>query len=399
MIVPFDCQQCGKGVQAERNPDSGTAACPECGHQAGVLLALVPGVVLGNGYRIDKLLEESSSGDTYLGYQTVMARPVMVKILPLVMAQDDESFARFLRETKLTGSLRHPSIMGAVDAGSDSGIQFLVTNYKPGMTLREYLLQHGPVLDEKKALGLVMPIADALRHAWVERKILHRNVKPDNIYVTESGESLLMNLGIAKSLEDDSVNLTGVGYTVGTPEYMSPEQIQGEEDIDFRADLYSLGVVLYRCVVGELPFTDANPVALMTKQIEEEPVAADERNPNVSLRCSGLIDKMLKKDKSQRHGSWQELVDEMRAIAAGTSSKPAVVAPAAQKVKRERMSSNKMAARAAAAGAAARSGRRHPRGAGAAAAKSSGARKFVLVVVAAVVVLVVVAALIILSNR
>jgi len=331
MIIPFECPSCGKAVEAERNPDANTASCPECGQEGAVPLGIFPGVTLGNGYRIEEQLEETSVGETYKAYQVAMQRHVMVKTLSPSMVYDEESLGRFLREVKLTGSLRHPHILGAIDAGADSGIYFLVTEYKPGVTLQQSLQQRGGALPEKEVLGLLIPIAEALQHAWREKKILHRNVKPENILITESQQPMLMNLGIAKSMEEDSMNLTGADYTVGTPEYMSPEQVQGEDDIDFRADLYSMGIVLYRAVVGEVPFSDPNPVMLMTKQLEEDPEPACERNPDVSGRCSSLIDKMLRKDKEERYKSWQELIDAMRAIAAG---KTATALPAAGKQKK-----------------------------------------------------------------
>ncbi len=347
MIVPFECPQCGESVKAERNPDSNTAVCPQCGAEAAVALGVVPGVVLGNGYRLDEVIEESSSGDTFLAYQVAMDRAVMVKTLPPSLAYDDEKLGRFQREAKLTGSLMHPNILSAIDAGADSGVYYLVTEHKPGKTLRLCLKEHDGHMAEKQALKLLTPIAEALQYAWRERKILHRNVKPENVYVTDSGDALLMNLGIAKSLADDAMQLTQTGFTVGTPEYMSPEQVQGEE-VDFRADLYSLGILLYRCVTGRVPFAGANQVAVMTMQIEETPVPALERNPSISKQCSSLIDKMLAKDPAQRQSSWQELIDAMRALSSGK----APTGPAAAIAGGKRKAKRRVGAASAAAGSA-----------------------------------------------
>ncbi|OGV93131.1 MAG: hypothetical protein A3K19_06715, partial [Lentisphaerae bacterium RIFOXYB12_FULL_65_16] len=331
MIVSFDCGSCQKKVQGVRNPDTGRAVCPECSQEMAVPGAIVPGVVLGTGYRIERKLGQSRSSTTYLGYQTAMQRNVMVKTLA-PMTQDQEQLARFLQESKLTGSLRHPNILAAIDAGADGGVYFMVTEYRPGATLDDYMKLKGGPLDEKEALSFLASIAEALQHAWAERKIVHRNVKPDNVLITDEKEAMLTDLGIAKSLAGESLNLTAADFTVGTPEFMSPEQVQGDPDLDFRADLYSLGIVAYYAVTGELPFVDTNPVALMTKQLEEKPVPPCEKNPRVSARCSALIERMLKKEPKDRAASWQEIIDDMRAIAVG---KVSMAVPALAKQKKD----------------------------------------------------------------
>ena len=336
MIVPFECQSCGKAVQGKRDPHVNRAVCPECGAQTPVPLGVVPGVILGNSYRVDELIGESSGGDLYRGYHVAMQRQVMIKTLPPNLVADEEQFGRFTRGAKLTASLRHANILGALDAGEDCGVHYLVTEYKAGVHLGNYLEQHGGKLAEKDALRLLIPIAEGLKYAWDKEKILHRNIKPENILVTGEQSAALMDLGIAKSLGPDAVDLTGADYTVGTPGYMSPEQITGEDDIDFAADLYSLGIVLYRAVVGEIPFEDRNPIALMEMQLNGTPVPACERNPEVSRKCSALIDKMLAKERDKRHASWQKLIDEMRAVASGKAGRgnKAGVAKKAEAAKR-----------------------------------------------------------------
>ncbi|MBT3375713.1 MAG: protein kinase [Lentisphaerae bacterium] len=381
MIVPFECSSCGKAVQNERVPDANRAVCPECGSQETVALGVVPGVTIGRGYRLDELVTASSGGDVYRGCQVAMQRDVVVKILPDMMA-DEEQFGRFVRGAKLTASLQHPSILGALDAGEDCGVHFLVTEYRDGVHLGEYLKQQGDRLPEKEALRLLIPIAEGLQHAWDSQKIIHRNIKPENILVTQDQGTALMDLGIAKSLGADAVDLTGADYTVGTPEYMSPEQVTGEDDTDFAADLYSLGIVLYRMVVGALPFEDSNPVAVMDMQMSSVPVPARERNPDVSKACSGLIDKMLAKERSQRHESWAALIREMRGVVSGKAGRKAR-ASAAQ--------------RAALASQLSREGA----SAGAAGAKgaSSGGSNLLLYVVCAIIPIILVPVLILAALR
>ena len=387
MIVPFECPECEQAVQAKRDPGANAAVCPECGHTAAVPVGVFPGVVLGKGYRLEEKLRETSLGDVYLAYQIAMDRHVSVKILPPSMVYDEERFARFQREAQLTGSLQHPGILGAIDADSDSGVYFLVTEYKPGTTLDQHLQQKGGVLEELEALKLLIPLAEALEYAWDEKRVLHRNVKPDNILVTEDGRVLLMDLGIAKSAQDRSADLTGTDYTVGTPEYMSPEQVRGDPDVDMRADLYSLGIVLYRAVVGSLPFQDRSQLVVMTKQLEEAPVPPRTRAPEVSQACSDLVVKMLSKDREERHGSWRELIDAMRGLtAARTERRVRVAAPKVGK------------GAAVAAGKAAQdvAKRRGPRKGGGAATRRRGSPAgWILTVMLAAAFLVVVGALIV----
>jgi len=321
MLVTFTCPHCAKQMEGERQSETNTANCPECGEPVVLPLGVTVGCTLGNGYRLEKKLEESATGENFLATQMAMHREVMVKILSPALVSDREGFGRFIREAKLSGGLNHANILSALDAGEDCGVHFLVTEYRAGIKLTDYLMAHGNRLAEKDAAKLLSQIASALDHAWQEKTMLHRNVKPENILVSAEGQTFLLNLGIAKSLQDDQMNLTGVGFTVGTPDYMSPEQIQASEGIDFRADMYSLGVVLYQCVTGELPFSDPNPVALMNKHLEEAHVPACEKNAQVSAGCSKLIDHLLSKSPADRPSCWQELIDELNEISRPSKAK------------------------------------------------------------------------------
>ena len=331
MFMPMNCPTCRKQVQAEAKTDRWSAVCPECGGRLATPAGFVPGTVLG-GYTIESRLASSSAEETYLGTQPALGRQVMVKILPPDMVNDAESFGRFRRQMKLTATLRHPGILGAIDAGEDAGMHYLVTEYKPGRTLKEYLAAKGPRLPEKEALPLIGGIAEALRYAWEEHAVLDRNIKPGAILLTDDGKAVLMDLGLAKSYREHAVEVTLTGYTVGTPEYMSPEQARGDESIDFRADVYSLGIVLYQCVVGAVPFASKNAMEVLGRQLDETPVPARQANPEVSVRCSALIDRMLAKTPDKRCQSWGEIIEEMRAIA---TAKPAAVPAAAGGKSRE----------------------------------------------------------------
>ncbi len=328
MLVPYKCPYCKGKIEGELSEDSRTAKCPNCGRDSAVPEAEIgPGVTIGNGYKITGMIVGGDSqGKLFLAKQAAMGRDVIIKLLPPDIAQNREKYQRFQREVKLAASLSHPNILTAYGAGEDYGAYFLIKQYKPGKTLEEVCREQGGTLSEKVALKLILPIAQALEYAWDEKKILHRNVKPENILVADDGVPMLMDLGIAKSMAQDAVNVTTVGFTVGTPEYMSPEQVRGASDLDFRSDLYCLGIVLYRVLTGTVPFAGANPMSVMQKQLNEAPMPAQFKNPDVSTECSALIDRLLAKNRDHRFAAWGEVVSDMKSILRGEKPKRRVQA-------------------------------------------------------------------------
>jgi serine/threonine protein kinase len=274
-----------------------------------------PGSVIGKGYKLGDKIGESSLGDLYLATNEADGSQVRVEVLAGQEADDEEKVQRLLQEIELIASLQHPNITAALDAGQDDGAYYLVTAYEPGKTLEETL--SGGAVAESAALGYVASIAEALKYAWQERKILHRDIKPSSIFITEDDSAKLIGFGIAKSSEGQSMGLTGVGFTIGTPEYMSPEQIRAEGDLDFRSDMYALGCVLYEAATGTLVFTADAPILLMHMHMDEEHEPASTRNGDVSANCSAVIDKMLAKDREDRYESWQDLIEDLNLVAGG----------------------------------------------------------------------------------
>jgi serine/threonine protein kinase len=332
MRVPFNCPQCQARLEAEVTGLQGRLeSCASCGASIKVPNVPVgPGVIIGNDYRLDKKVGESHLGEIYIANHDTA--PVTVEILSGAMTGDEETVSRFLQEVDILSSLKHPNLLGAIEAGQDAETYFLVTTYETGMVGLNAALQKNGPLDEALALQYMINIAEVLQYTWNERKILHRDIKPQNIQVKPNGEAKLTGFAIAKSSEDkQSMGLTGVGFTIGTPEYMSPEQIKTPDDLDFRSDLYALGVVFYECLVGELPFSDTAPILLMQKHMDEIPQSVINRTSRVSRRTSDLIDRMLAKERDQRFASWQALIDEMRG-ALSSISRPVAAGGAAPAV-------------------------------------------------------------------
>jgi len=281
---------------------------------------LGPGTTVG-GFRIKRLLGKGGMGEVYLARQLSMDRDVALKILPTSLTMDEEAVARFLQEVRMAARLEHPNIVTAHEAGEDSGVYYLAMSYVKGDTLGD-LLADGGVLEERDALAITRRVASALAHAWNKHRMLHRDIKPANIILDEDGDPKLTDMGLCKS-SADRVGMTVTGTVMGTPNYMSPEQSEGREDLDFRADIYSLGATLYHMLSGNMPFDGSSMMEILRKQLSESLPDPRESNPEVSEACVGLLEIMLAKDPAKRHQSWEALIADIDCVLGG---KPATAA-------------------------------------------------------------------------
>jgi len=287
-----------------------------------------PGTTVG-GFKIDRLLGKGGMGEVYLARQLSMDRDVALKILPSSMTVDEQLVQRFLQEVRMAARLEHQHIVRAYEAGEDSGVYFLAMSYVKGDTLSD-LLADGSVLEEKDALSITRQMATALAHAWDEYQMLHRDIKPSNIMLDKNGEPKLMDMGLCKSLGEQA-GMTLSGTVMGTPNYMSPEQASGRGDIDFRADVYSLGATLYHMLTGRMPFDGSSIMEVLRKQATESLPDPRESNPAVSETCVGLMEIMLAKDPAGRHPSWEALIADVDCVLGGKQA-TAVALPAGQSV-------------------------------------------------------------------
>lgn len=248
-------------------------------------------------YHIIEQLGEGGMAVVYKAYDMRLERNVAVKVI-LPQKQHTEKFIkRFEREAKALAHLSHPNIVKVIDYGEHENMPFLVMEYISGGTLKQKL--SGKAIPWQDAVRILIPIARALGHAHQQR-IIHRDVKASNILITDSGEPMLSDFGIAKILEvEETLDLTGTGVGVGTPEYMSPEQAQGKP-VDERSDIYSLGVVFYEMVTGRKPYQADTPMAVAFK-LASEPLPSP-RNFVASLPVSieQLLVKALAKDAKNR---------------------------------------------------------------------------------------------------
>jgi serine/threonine protein kinase len=229
--------------------------------------------------------------------------------LPPYFASDEDLVERFKREALAVAKLRHPHIVQVYDFGRSADWFYIAMEFFAQGSLQEKLSADGcPTIAE--SVDLMRQVAEGLDHAH-ERQVVHRDIKPSNILLTGEGEAVITDFGIVKMLEGSRLTQTG-SAGMGTAEYMSPEQSQGEP-VDARADLYSLGVVLFELLTGALPFTGDNPMVTMHRQVYEAPVSPALSNPAVSPQLADIVLRLLAKDPAERYESGKQLANDLAA--------------------------------------------------------------------------------------
>ena len=268
-------------------------------------------------YTVVRTLGTGGMGAVYLVRHEVLDAYFALKVLsPGAASRDAQFIPRFLREAKLCCRIRHPNLVAVHDAGRDeaTGLYYLVMDYAPGGNLREMLDAAGGPLEHSRALKIARELASALVTAG-EFGLVHRDIKPENIMFGQDGEAKLADLGIAKSA-DDSTLVTMENAVFGTPAYMSPEQAYDSGKVDARADIYSLGIMLFEMLAGRRPYEGSSSMNIIAKVLSREPVP-DVRTfaPEVSEELAAVVRDMCEKNAAKRIQSARELLDRLDAIA------------------------------------------------------------------------------------
>jgi serine/threonine-protein kinase len=250
--------------------------------------------------------------EVYLAEQCSLRRQVAIKVLRGSLATDETYVKRFHNEAQAAASLVHANIVQIHEVGCVDGIHYIAQEYVQGQNLRERLSREGPP-DVKVAVKVMRGVASALVRA-AENGIVHRDIKPENIMLSRGGEVKVADFGLARlTRDDDALNLTQVGITMGTPLYMSPEQVEGRT-LDPRSDIYSLGVTCYHMLAGHPPFRGETALAIAVQHLKNPPERLETIRPDLPTAVCRIVHKMLAKEPAQRYASARELLRDLRSL-------------------------------------------------------------------------------------
>ena len=266
------------------------------------------GKLLGNRYEIIEKVGNAGMATVYKATDKVLKRYVAVKILRDEFTTDEEFIKRFEVEAQSAARLAHPNIVSIYDVGVDGNLYYIVMELIQGKTLKEIILEEKGPLPWKWSVNVAIQIASALEMAH-KNNIIHRDIKPHNIIITEDGVAKVTDFGIAKAVSNSTI--TAFGTTIGSVHYFSPEHARGGFT-DAKSDLYSLGVVMYEMVTGRVPFDADTPVSVALKHMQEQPEEPIEVNPNVPIAINKIIMRALQKDTTLRYQTATEMLIDLR---------------------------------------------------------------------------------------
>src|SRR3954464_12718615 len=275
------------------------------------------GTLLNGRYRLDAQIGHGGMSTVYRAFDTVLERQVAIKLMHREIASDSDQLARFRREARPVGQLNPPHVVGVIDAGEEGhdddpdglSTPYIVFEYVEGETLKDRIRPHGR-LPIGESVAYAIEIARALGAAH-DHRIVHRDVKPQNVLIDEEGTAKVTDFGIARSLTEEG--LTADGRVLGTTDYVSPEQALGQ-DVDPQSHLYSLGVVLFEMLAGDVPFHGENQVAVAMKHVREELPDVQLRRPEVSSSLAAVVDRATAKDLGRRYQHDAELISDLEDV-------------------------------------------------------------------------------------
>ena len=264
------------------------------------------GTKLSGRYRLEAKLGSGGMSTVYLARDETLDRPVAVKVMHREMSEQADQLERFRQEARAVAKISHPNVVAVIDAGEDGGHPYIVFEYVEGETLKQRINRDG-ALAPQEAIAYAIEIARGLSMAHA-RNMVHRDIKPQNILIDAEGRAKLTDFGISRQLEQDG--MTATGRVLGTTDYVAPEQAMGRK-VDPRTDIYSLGVVLYEMLVGQVPFAADSQVGVAMKHVNEELPDVQRRRPEVSAAVALVVERATAKDPAERYQQVGEMIDDL----------------------------------------------------------------------------------------
>jgi serine/threonine protein kinase len=307
------CPACAASLP-EDAPDG--ALCPKCSGAGGLFAAAMAASPADSEVRetfgdfeiVDEL-GQGGMGTVYRARQISLGRMVALKVLASQFENDPDFIARFQREAKVAASLRHANLVCVYAAGEADGSHYIAMELIDGENLSQRLKQGRLSIPE--TLRICADVARGLQYGWEQAGLIHRDIKPGNVYLSQAGEAKLGDLGLAKSTHSHSTFQTHAGSLMGTPHYISPEQAQGDRELDCRADIYSLGCMLFEMLTGRTPYQGTSAASVVALQLTAPPPSILKVMPDCPLPVARLVSRMLKKSRHERPGSHEELIGEL----------------------------------------------------------------------------------------
>ncbi len=304
----FQCPLCS-GIVAIDNASLGIKV--QCGHCSGVIdtpvSRVAPGAIIAD-FIIQKELGRGGMGVVYLAHQISLDRPSALKVLSENYANDAQFVGNFIKEARAAAKLNHPHIVQAYAVGEDEGIFYFAMEDIDGKTMKEVLKEQQKIPSDQ-ALLIIQQIAEALDYAWREQKLIHRDIKPDNIMLTNSGRAKLSDLGLASVAGE--IDESNADEIMGTPQYISPEHLTGSP-MDVRSDIYSLGATFYHFVTGTFPYQGKTAMEIAQQHLTGTLIPPNQINPEVPADVSAIIMKMMARIPTDRYQSTEVLIDDIR---------------------------------------------------------------------------------------
>ena len=285
----------------------GNAALAMSGATQGPPGALT-GTVLSGRYRLESKLGSGGMSTVYLARDETLERWVAAKVLHREISDQPDQIERFRREARAVAQVSHPNVVAVIDAGEDGGRPYIVFEYVDGETLKQRIDRSGRLpLDEAAAYAIEVGRGLGAAHA---RRLVHRDVKPQNVLIDSEGRAKVTDFGIARELEQDG--LTKTGRVLGTTDYVSPEQAMGKE-VDARSDIYSLGILLYEMLTGDVPFQADNLVGVAMKHVNEQMPNVQKVRPGVSSALAAVVERATEKDADKRYPDMKAMLADLEA--------------------------------------------------------------------------------------